>query len=525
MLLTNARVYTLDAQNRTADTIVVRGGRVAFVGQRDDVNPAAGEEIVDLGGRIVLPGFVDSHAHLISLARGGMSLNVSGASSVEVIAGKVSEAAASRPTGTWITGRGWDQSCWPGGAFPTAAALSVAAPQHPVALTRIDGHASWLNAAAMLAAGITDATADPPGGLLLRDAHGEPTGVLIDLAQDLVRNVIPDPSAAETDAAIERAIAECLSVGLVGVHEMGVGLETVDAYKRLLARGAFPFRNYVAVMGRSRTAWAAYRERGPEYHPSGRLTVRAVKLMADGALGSRGAAMHAPYADDPQNAGLLLIEPEEFERLVRETAAAGFQLCTHAIGDRANTLVLDTYARVLAEYPGEDRRFRVEHAQHLRPQDIPRFRELNVIPSMQPTHCTSDMRWAQGRIGAERLPGAYPWRSLLDTGVVIAGGSDFPVEPPDPLQGVQAAVMRAPLDGSGPGWQPEQRMTRLEALRSFTTWAAYAAFEETVAGSIEPGKRADLVVLEDDPFICAEDAIGAIPVALTLVDGEVVYRR
>ncbi|MGH2598826.1 MAG: amidohydrolase, partial [Dehalococcoidia bacterium] len=497
----------------------------------------------DLGGRVLLPGFVDSHAHLINLARATMSLDVAGVTSIEAIATSVAEAARERPRGVWIVGRGWDQSLWPGGEFPTHHPLTAAAPEHPVCLTRVDGHAAWLNAAAMRAAGITRESEDPAGGRFLRDDGGEPTGVLIDLAQDSVRSIIPDPSEQETEAAIEQAIARCLSVGLVGVHEMGVGLETIDAYKRLIARGRFPFRNYVAVMGRSRTAWPYYRDRGPEVYaegtggrapvrrglgnpdgsPSPRIAVRAVKFMADGALGSRGAAMHDPYADDPANAGLMLMEPEEIERLTAEAAAAGFQPCIHAIGDRANTAVLDAFASVLARYPGEDRRFRMEHAQILRPEDISRFRRLGVLPSMQQTHCTSDMRWVESRIGPERLEGAYAWRSLLDTGVVIPGGSDFPVEPPDPLYGVHAAVARRPRDGDQPAWQPEQRMTRLEAIRSFTTWAAYAAFEEDVAGSIEPGKRADLVVLDDDPFTCDEQAIAAISVTMTIVDGAVAY--
>jgi predicted amidohydrolase YtcJ len=524
MLLTNARVYTLDAANRTADTVVIRQGRIAFVGRRQDVNPDSGEETLDLGGRTVLPGFVDSHAHLIGLARGMMSLNVAGVRAVEEIARVVAAAARERPKGAWITGRGWDQSFW-GDRFPTHHPLTAAAPGHPVSLTRVDGHASWLNAAALHAAGITRDTEDPAGGLVLRDGSGEPSGLLIDIAQDFVRNVIPEPGEEETDASIERAIARCLAVGLVGVQEMGIGLETVDAYKRLIERGRFPFRNYAAVMGRSRTAWPLYRQRGPEVHPSGRLTIRAVKFMADGALGSRGAAMHEPYADDPDNRGLMLLEPEEIARLTREAATAGFQPCIHAIGDRANTAVLDAFASVLTDHPGEDRRFRVEHAQILRPQDIPRFRQLGILPSMQQTHCTSDMRWAPARLGEARLAGAYAWRSLLATGVVIPGGSDFPVEDPSPLQGIQAGVTRAPLDGDEPGWQPEQRMTREEAARSFTSWAAYAAFEESIAGSIEPGKRADLVALDGDPFTCDERAIGAIRVALTLVDGEVVYRR
>jgi predicted amidohydrolase YtcJ len=524
MLLTNARVYTLDQHTTSADSVVVRNETIAFVGRRHEINPDAGEETIDLRGRVVLPGFVDSHAHLIGLARGMTSVDVGGFASIDDVARVVAAAARERTSGEWIVGRGWDQSLWLGGDFPSHAPLTTAAPDNPVSLTRIDGHATWVNAVAMRAAGIRKETDDPPGGRLLRDADGQPTGVLIDLAQDLVRTIIPEPGEAETDAAIERAIARCLGVGLVGVHEMGIGLETVDAYKRLIARGRFPFRNYAAVMGRSRSAWPAYRERGPESDPSGRLTIRAVKFLADGALGSRGAAMHEPYSDDPDNTGLTLIEPAELEHLTGDAAAAGFQPCIHAIGDRANTAVLDAFATVLARYPGEDRRFRIEHAQILRHKDIPRFHRLGVLPSMQPAHCTSDMRWAGDAIGSERLSGAYAWRSLLDSGVKILGGSDFPVEPPDPLFGIHAAVTRRPREGDDPHWQPQQRMTRLEAIRSFTTWAAYGAFEEQIAGSIEPGKRADLVVLDDDPFTCDEQRIATIPVVMTLVGGEIAYQ-
>lgn len=544
MLLTNARVYTLDHANSVADSVLVRDGSILFVGRRGQVNPAAGEEIVDLGGRTLLPGFVDSHAHLIGLARGGMALNLSGCASIDEVTALVAGAVPNRTPGQWVTGRGWDQHRW-GGGFPTAAALDRAAPETPVLLTRVDGHAAWVNNAALRAAAITRETPDPPGGRIIRDNAGAPSGVLIDRAQELVARLVPAPDDGETDAAVARAIARCLSVGLVGVQEMGVGLDTLAAYRRLIDHRSFPFRVYAAVMGRSRTTWAHYQTAGREIVPDpdsaprpgatvadreqpanlhARLTVRAVKFIADGALGSGGAAMHEPLLNDPSNRGLMLMEPDEIEMRVREAVAAGFQPCIHAIGDRANTTVLDTYARVLAEHPGEDLRFRVEHAQLLRPSDIGRFAKLAVLPSMQPMHCTSDLAWAAERIGAERLPGAYAWRSLLDAGAIIPGGSDFPVEEPDPLQGVFAAVTRRARLGNGPAWSPEQRMTRMEAVRSFTSWAAYAAFEERVAGSIEVGKRADLVVLNGDPFTCPDDAIPSLEVARTIVGGVTVYQ-
>jgi len=305
---------------------------------------------------------------------------------------------------------------------------------------------------------------------------------------------------------------------------MGAELYALASYRRLLERGQFPFRNYVAVAGRSKSTWEHYRERGPERLGDGRITVGALKLMADGALGSRGAALHEPYCDDPGNRGLVLMDGPEVERLTLEALDRGFQVCVHAIGDRANTLVLDAFARALRRTPRPDHRLRVEHAQILTERDVPRFAQLGVLPSMQATHCTSDMAWAADRLGPDRLRGAYAWRSLLATGVVVAGGSDFPVESPNPFHGIHAAVTRRPRTAHDPGWQPEQRMTREEAVRSFTTWNAYASRQERELGSLEVGKQADVVVLSDDVFSCDEARIPEIRPLLTVVAGEVVYR-
>lgn len=525
MLLTNGRIYLMDRAHTVVDTLVVRDGRVAFAGRRADVNVPADEPMLDLEGRAVLPGLVDGHAHLTALARARLALDVTGLGSEERVAERVAAAAAHARPGEWITGRGWDQTLWPGQRFPARHVLDRAAPRNPVALTRVDGHALWVNSAALHTAGISRDTADPAGGLIVRDAQGEPTGLLIDTAQALVHRVQPRPSAEQFDRALRAAVQECLAKGLTGVHEMGVDLDGFAAYERLIARGELPFRVYAAVAMRSAETWERYRATGPVNSGDGRLMVRAVKIVADGALGSRGAALHTPYHDDPGNTGLLLLPPEELERQVREAAAHGFQVCVHAIGDRANTLILDTFEKVLAERPGWDHRFRVEHAQVLTAADIPRFRRLGVIPSMQPTHCTSDMRWAGARLGPERLRGAYAWRSLLATGVIIAGGSDFPVEDPNPFHGIFAAVTRRPLSGEDMGWQPEQRMTRLEAVRAFTTWNAYASFQEGELGTLEPGRRADLVVLSADVFTCPETAIKDIVPVLTMVGGEVAYRH
>jgi predicted amidohydrolase YtcJ len=524
MLLTNARIYTLDDAGTIGDTLVVRDGRVAFVGRRAEVNASVGETVRDLGGRAVLPGLVDAHGHLMHLARARLTFDARGLTSEEEVTARVAERAASRPRGQWIGGRNWDQNLWPGRAFPGKASLDRAVPDHPVALVRIDGHATWANSAALARAGIDRSTPEPSGGLIVRDARGEPTGLLVDTAQRLLQRVEPRPSDAEFDRAVRECIGDCLVVGLTGIHEMGAELYALASYRRLIERGEFPFRNYVAVARRSESTWAHYREHGPEALGDGRVVVGAVKLLADGALGSRGAALHEPYCDDPGNTGLVLVPPEEIERTTLEAGTLGFQVCVHAIGDRANTLVLDAFERALARAPRHDHRLRVEHAQILSERDIPRFRRLGVLPSMQATHCTSDMTWAADRLGPERLRGAYAWRSLLATGVVIAGGSDFPVESPNPFHGIHAAVARRPRSGDDPGWQPEQRMTREEAIRSFTNWNAYASRQERDLGSLEPGKRADLVVLSDDPFTCSVASLPDIRPVLTLVGGEIAFQ-
>jgi predicted amidohydrolase YtcJ len=521
MLLVNGRMHTMDAAGTVVDTLVIREGRVAFAGRRGEVNPAPGEEILDVGGRTVLPGLVDGHGHLMLLARARLELDLASAGSEEEIAGMVQAAAARRRPGEWITGRGWDQTRWPGQRFPTRASLDRAAPGHPVALVRVDGHATWASSTALARADITRGTGDPRGGRIARDAQGEPTGLLVDLAQDLVRALVPPPSPERFDEAVEAVIAECLSRGLTGVHEPGLDLAAVASYKRLIGRGRFPFRVFAALSGKK--AWGEYRERGgPESAGQGQLTVGAVKIWLDGALGSRGAALHAPYCDDPANTGLVLVPPEEVERIALEAAGRGFHVWVHAIGDRANTLALDVFETVRAGV-GLRPRLRIEHAQILARTDIPRFARLGVVPSMQPTHCTSDMRWAGERLGAERLDGAYAWRSLLDSGARIAGGSDFPVEDANPFHGIHAAVTRRPREGDDPGWQPAQRMTRDEAVRSFSVWNARSVGLEADQGSLSPGRRADLVVLSDDVFGCAEDAIARITPGLTMIGGEIAF--
>ncbi len=527
MLLTNGRIYALDSRNSVVDTLLVQNGRIVFAGSRGEVNPSASEETLNLHGRAVIPGLVDGHAHLTwdALDRARRTLNLGDIRSEEEVARVVGEAALTARPGEWIFGKRWDQNLWPTKQFPTRASLDRVALYNPVTLTRVDGHAWWANTAALQAAGITRYTPNPTGGRVEKGDDGEPTGLLVGTARYLVRKVQPLPPDERFGEAVREVIAECLSSGLTGIHEMGVDLYGLASYRRLIEREQFPFRLYAAIDSRSRQAWAYYRDRGRETIGRGHVVVGAFKLWCDGALGSRGALLHEPYCDDPGNIGHEECPADELYRLTLEAASRGFQVCIHAIGDRANTLTLDTFERALKHKPIPDHRFRIEHAQILTAEDFPRFRQMGVLPSMQPIHCISDMRWAEERVGCERLRGAYAWRSLLATGVVILGGSDFPVESLNPFHGIHAAVTRCPLTGEHPGWQPDQCMTREEAVRSYTTWNAYGSHQEVDLGSFESGKRADLVVLSEDVFTCPEERIKNILPVLTMVGGEVVFRR
>jgi len=529
MLLVNGAVYTLNDRAPRATALAIRGDRIAAVGTDAEIRSTfRSDQVIDCGGKPVYPGFIDAHAHMESLGASLMNLDVSEAVSEEAAAALVARAASDTAAGVWIRGRGWDQNRWPGGAFPTRASLDRACPALPVILTRVDGHAVWVNSKALDAAGVGRGTADPPGGKILRDAAGDPTGVFVDNALDMILAAVPPPTVAERTEAIRRAVRTCVAAGLTEVHDMGVDSTGVAIYRSLIAAHDFPFRVYAAAAGSPREAWESARRAGPFADAGGgRLSVRAVKFFADGALGSRGAALMEPYSDDPGNRGLTLTSRDELKRAALEAIDAGFQVCTHAIGDRANAVVLDAYdsAFALRGRRGGDLRFRIEHAQVVAPADIPRFHALGVIPSMQPSHCTSDMPWAPARLGPERLRGAYAWRSLMNTGCIIPAGSDFPVESPDPLRGFFAAVTRQDRTGFPPGgWNPGERMTREEALRAYTLWGAYAGFQENEKGSLEPGKWADIVVLTDDIMTIDPPKILTTGVVMTIIAGDVVYR-
>ncbi len=508
-----------------ATAVAVAGDRVTFVGDDAGARALAGPDtrVVDVRGGLVLPGLVDAHAHLSSLGESLRILSLVGTRSAREIRSRVRDAQRSHPPGDWLVGHGWDQNDWETTGFPSWRDLE-GTDDNPVCLERIDGHALWLNRSALDACGIARATPDPPGGRIVRDRDGAPTGVLVDEAMRLATRRIPPPSDAERDARLRLAIAECNRLGLVGVHDAGTTAAAAASLRRLGARGELTLNVYSMADSDDPSFARACLHSGKSSEFGGRLVIRSLKLHADGALGSRGAALLAAYSDDPGNVGLLVQSSDTLLAWTREAVHAGFQVATHAIGDRANRIILDVYERVLAEAHPNDARLRVEHCQILDPADLGRFSRLGVVASMQPTHATSDMPWAEDRLGRARLIGAYAWRTLLDSGAVLAFGSDFPVESVNPLWGLFAAVTRQDHDGNpAGGWLAAQRVTLDEALRAFTWGAAYASFDETEAGTIEAGKRADLTVLDRNILNAAPRAILDARVTHTVVRGAVVY--
>jgi predicted amidohydrolase YtcJ len=528
LILHNARIYTVDAMRPTAEAIAIRDDRIARVGTSAEVLALRGSatRVVDVSGATIVPGLQDAHAHFTGLGASMQSIDLRGTTSYEQVVSAVRQRATRARAGEWIVGRGWDQNDWPEAQWPTHELLSAASPDNPVYLTRIDGHAALVNRRAMELAGISAATADPAGGRLIRAAANQPSGVLIDSAQGLVASKIPPVGTEQLEEQILLADRETRRLGLTMVHDAGTDGRTVDAYKRLIDAGRLKTRLYVMLRGPLPTLQPAF-DKGPIVdYGNHRLAVRAIKVVADGALGSRGAAMLEPYSDEPGTTGLLTTPPDEVYAQTLAASKAGFQTAIHAIGDRANRLVMDVFERVQREVPGARAlRMRNEHAQILDRAEIPRFASLGVIASMQPTHATSDMPWASARIGAERTAeGGYVWRKLIASGATIAAGSDFPVELPNPMLGFYAAVTRQDPMGQPPaGWMPTERMSRDEALASFTRNAAFAAHAETLLGTLEAGKLADLVVLSKDIMRVPPREILSTAVRMTIVGGEIVY--
>ena len=524
-VLVNARIHTQADERPLAEAMAWDvNGRLLAVGTRAEVMAKAADATVhDARGATVVPGLIDAHAHLMGLGYALMRADLVGARSKAEVVARLQSFAAGLPEGAWLLGRGWDQNLWPDKSFPTAADLDAAFPDRPVWVERVDGHAGWANTAALRRAK-RDLVGDwqPEGGEVIR-ANGRPTGVFIDAATKLVDEVVPPPDTAYRTEALQRALEAASRVGLTGVHDMGTSVEDLMLYGRFADEGRLTLRVVAYADGDSEALDTLCRE-GPYLHGSGRVRMAGVKFYADGALGSRGAALLEPYSDDHANRGLLVTPPEQLLAAMRKAHACNVQVATHAIGDRGNRLVLDDYAEVLGVDARLDHRWRIEHAQVATLADIPRFQQLNVIASMQPTHATSDMPWAEARVGRERLAGAYAWRRFLQSNVRLALGSDFPVESADPRLGLYAAVTRQDLAGQPPGgWLADQKLNSAEALRGFTADAAWAGFTETEVGRLAPGLRADFVLLDADPLTVDAARLPAIKVLSTWVDGERTY--
>jgi predicted amidohydrolase YtcJ len=527
LVLTGGTVITLDPARPRARALAVRAGRVVRVGDDAEVAALIGPRTqrIDLAGGAVLPGLTDAHVHVEGLGLSRETLNLVGAASLAEAVKRVETAAAALPAGEWLLGRGWDQNDWPEKRFPTAKDLAGVG-DRPVYLTRVDGHAGWANPRALELAGITAATPDPAGGRIVRDDTGQPTGVLVDAAESLVESRIPAPTPEVRKRRLARGLQAAAEAGLTSVHDAGVDLATVSLYKELLATGPLPVRVYVMLRGPDDFLAAGDALRPEIGLSDGQLTVRAIKVVADGALGSRGALLLAPYTDEAKTRGLLTVDEVKYAELLRRALAQGFQVNTHAIGDAANRLVLDAYAKAFGAQGGVERRFRIEHAQVVSVQDVPRFKTLGVIPSVQPTHCTSDMYWATDRLGAERAQGAYLWKTFRDQGVRLPAGSDAPVEEIAVVPGLFAAVTRQDAKGWPPGgWHPKERVSAEDAVRMFAEDAAYAAFEEKDRGRLAPGFRADLTVLSRDVTSIPPGEILGAQVALTVVGGRVTHTR
>ncbi|HEU5181682.1 MAG TPA: amidohydrolase [Candidatus Polarisedimenticolia bacterium] len=529
LILTRGKIHTLDPALPEATAIALAGDRILKVGSDKEIAALVGPGTrkIDLQGKTVIPGLIDAHLHLAGIGEWLENLDLKGLPTPVEAVKLVEEAAAKTAPGGWILGRGWDQNLWPVPEFPTAAMLDAVSGDHPVSLKRVDGHALWANSKALEAAGITRTTPNPPGGRILHDEKtAQPSGILLDDAMNLVERKIPPTTPETVQRRIVTAGRQLLATGITSVHDAGIEPADIDLYMKMVEEGSLPVRVY-AMLGGSNRKLTNYFAREPLIgYGDRRFTFRAIKVGVDGALGSRGAALLEPYSDDPKNSGILTMPGEQLEQLTREALQKGFQMCVHAIGDRGNRTALDRLEAALKAVPTKDARLRIEHAQILSPTDLPRFAQIGILASMQPTHATSDMPWVPARLGPDRLAGAYAWKSILDSGAHLSFGSDAPIESWNPFKGLFAAVTREDesLNPQG-GWLPEQRLTREEALRAFTVGAAYAAFEEGEKGTLTAGKLADLVVLDRDYFQVPEEEIFKIVPERTILGGVEVYTR
>ncbi len=534
LVFKNGTIYTANQRQPTAEAVAVRGGRIVFVGSNGDAQKyiGASTRVIDLTGKTMLPGLTDAHHHLSGVGFREMTLNLEGVNSLEEFLAKVKARVDEKRPGEWVTGRGWIETFWKPPVFPTRWDLDKISPNNPVFLDRADGHGAIANSQALKIAGVDKNTASPFGGEISKDKQtGEPNGMMLDAAQDLVQRHIPAITAADAERAVFLGVQRDVQLGWTQVQDPGGSYAEVEIFKKLHDEGKIKLRIYKALSAPGAEAQRLMRDGAiigaDDYH----LTVRTLKLYADGSLGSRSAALLQPYSDKPETSGFLTIKEADLQPLLEEALRKGIQIETHAIGDRGNRFILDQYEKAMnavpkSEWKIKEPRWRVEHSQIVNPADIPRFAKLGVIPSMQPSHAIGDLHFAPSRLGIDRLAGAYAWQSFIKSGSIVPGGSDAPVERGEPMIEFYAAVARKDMKGfSGPGWHPEEAATREQALNMFTIWPAYAAFEEKLRGSIEVGKFADFTVLSADIMKIPEMEILKTRCLMTVIGGEIVYEE
>ena len=532
LVLKNGNIYTVNQRAPKAEAVAIKDDRIIFVGSNGGALRYLGRNtrVIDLHGKTVVPGMTDAHHHLFGVGFREITLNLEGITSLEDFLTKVKERVDQAQPGEWITGRGWIETFWKPPVFPTRADLDRIAPNNPVFLDRADGHGAVANSAALRLAGIDKNTPNPFGGEISKDKQsGEPNGMLLDAAQDLVQRHIPGPTPADAERALLLGVQRNVELGWTQVQDAGGSYADVALFRKLYADGKIKLRIYKALSAPGREAQQLFREGPIIGEHDHRLTVRTVKLYADGSLGSRSAALLAPYSDKPDTSGFLTIKEEDLLPFLEEALRKGVQVETHAIGDRGNRFILDAYEKAFKAVPMRERkirepRWRIEHSQIVNPADIPRFAKLGVIPSMQASHAIGDLHFAPSRLGIQRLAGAYAWASFIKSGSIIPGGSDAPVERGEPMIEFYAAVARKDMKGfSGEGWHPEEAVTREQALKMFTIWPAFAAFEEKLRGSIEVGKLADFTIFSADIMKIPEMEILKTRNVMTVINGEIVY--
>ncbi|MCC6833363.1 MAG: amidohydrolase [Cytophagales bacterium] len=542
LIIKGGTIYTVEAGNPTVEAVAVSGDTIVYAGNLAGLSQYQDEQtkVIDLAGKTMTPGFIEGHGHFMGLGYAELNLDLMNVTSYEEMVEKVKEAVAKAQPGQWIIGRGWHQDKWTKKpekqikGFQTHHLLSAASPNNPVFLSHASGHAGFANAKAMQLAGVNQLSVEQlgknlgEGGEILLDELGNPTGLFNERAQSLITQHIPDDTPETYERALELAMAACLRNGITSFHDAGVSRESIELFRKFKAAGKLNTRLYVMLTGFNSELLYEWFRKGPEVDPDNLLTIRAIKLNCDGALGSRGAWLLEPYSDRPEFSGMPTLSMDTVLKISREGLKYGFQVCSHAIGDRANREILDRYEIAFSENPAAtNHRYRIEHAQHLHPDDIPRFGKLGVIPAMQAIHLSSDRPWAIERLGEKRIKeGAYMWQSLLKSGAVIVNGTDVPVEPINPIASFFASVTRQTLKGEPEGgYEPAEKMTRGQALRSYTLDAAYGAFEENSKGSIKPGKLADFVVFNKDLMTVPDTEILSAEVSMTILGGKILYEK